>query len=284
VSLTFASQPASLKRHPPGHMPITSEAIIRPRPLADPDLRLIVLHHAGGSHMGFRQFARLVPTRWETCLVDAPGRGRVAGLSPRRTMEALIKHLLAELEPLTDRPFAVFGHSMGALVGFALAAELAARGAPLPVWLGVSAHPGPQTCGRGDGIELHRLGPGRLRAALHEIGGTPPELLTDDLLWSQIEPRLRADLQVAEQWRPGRIPRLPLPLTAFCGQDDLIAGPVAMQQWASCTQRFLGVSSFEGGHFYFQPAPNALIARIVADVSPELCVPADSASASGHRY
>ncbi|MGH8918482.1 MAG: thioesterase II family protein, partial [Actinomycetes bacterium] len=164
-------------------MLVVPEVIVRPRPHANPEMRLVVLHHAGGSHLSFRRWARLLPPEWEACLVDAPGRGHAADLAPRRSMQALVDYLIAELAPLTDRPFAIFGHSMGALVGFALTAEMVARGGPVPVWLGVSAHPGPRLPGRRNRLELHRLTTPDLRFAVHHIGGLPAGILTDDALW-----------------------------------------------------------------------------------------------------
>lgn len=243
---------------------------VRPRRPADPLLRLVVLHHAGGSHLAYRRWAQLLPQRWEACLVDAPGRGYCAVDPPLRAMDDLVVHVVGEIGPLLDRPCAVFGHSMGAVVGFAVTVELAARGLPLPLWLGVSAHPGPRTPDVGDRRDLHRLRPEALRTALHVIGGLPPALLGDDALWAQIEPRLRADLEVAERWRPTCVEVLPVPVTAYCGAADPVAGAAAMRRWAVHTTRFQGVREFPGRHFYLNDDPAAVVAAIVSDVGAEL--------------
>jgi surfactin synthase thioesterase subunit len=239
--------------------------VVRPRPVEDPRLRLLVLHHAGGSHVAFRRWARLLPAGWEACLVDAPGRGHAADAAPLRTMEGLVRHLVDELSPFLDRPYAVFGHSMGAVAGFALCVELRERGLPLPVWFGASAHPGPRTPDRTPTLDLHRLAPADLRTALHLIGGLPATVLDDDL-WDHIEPVLRADLEVAERWHPPRVEVVPVPLTAFCGREDPVARHAAVQRWAVHTERFLGVREFPGDHFYVQQARDEVVAAVVADV------------------
>jgi surfactin synthase thioesterase subunit len=255
--------------------------VVRPRPLPDPLLRLVVLHHAGGSHVPFRRWARLLPAGWEACLVDAPGRGHAADVAPARTMDRLVHHLVTELAPLADRPYALFGHSMGAVVGFALCVELRARGLPLPVWLGVSAHPGPRTPDRRRTLDLHRLGSESLRTALYRIGGLPAVLLEDDELWDRIEPLLRADLEVAERWRPPHVDVLPVPVTSFCGRDDPVARAAAMQRWAVHTDRFLGVREFPGDHFYVQQARDEVVAAVVTDVSGCLLAPGLATSRLG---
>ena len=262
--------PASPPTRPAGATPRISgprhgAALTRPVPLTDPQLRLVVLHHAGGSHVPFRRWARLLPAGWEACLVDAPGRGSAADRPPVRTMDELVAAVIEVLAPLADRPFVLFGHSMGALVGLAVAAELTAAGDRLPTWLGVSAHPGPSPA-RDRPAGLHLLdGPG-LRAALHDLGGLPRPLRYDDDLWAQVEPLVRADLEVVERWRPAPVPALPVPLSAFGGLADPVAPAAGLHRWAARSERFQGVLAYPGDHFYFRSSPAPLIAGIEAEV------------------
>ncbi|OLT16514.1 hypothetical protein BJF78_13910 [Pseudonocardia sp. CNS-139] len=215
--------------------------------------------------------------------MDAPGRGHAADAAPERTMPGYVRHLVHAIAPYLDRPYALFGHSMGAVAGFALCVELRERGLPLPVWIGASAHPGPRTPDRAPTPDLHRLGRADLRTALHHIGGLPAAVVDDDELWARIEPLLRADLEVAERWRPPRVEVLPVPLSAFCGRDDPVARRPAMQRWAVHTERFLGVREFPGDHFYVQQARDEVVAAVVADVGLALVPDLVGASGAGAR-
>src|SRR5262249_49039091 len=148
-------------------------------------------------------------------------------------------------------PYAVFGHSMGALAGFALALAAEAAGCESPAWLGVSAHPGPHVAGQ-PAVHLHRLSAEGLPAALVSRG-PPADVLVDDRIWSWLEPLVRRDLVVAAPWRPSApAPAVRVPITAYCGRDDRVASPAAVTTWTAHTERFRGVRVFPGGHFYLQ--------------------------------
>jgi surfactin synthase thioesterase subunit len=242
--------------------------LVRPRPVADPQVRLFLLHHAGGSHTAFRGWAGRFPPSWDVCGLDAPGRGSAAAVPPLSTVDELVEHLLCRMEPWLDRPYAVFGHSMGALVAFALALRAGASGRPLPCWLGLSAHPGPRTAEAPPREHLHRLPPAQLRLALAHLGGAPAAAALDEAVWAQREPLTRTDLVLAETWRPGPGPLVvPVPVSAFCGVDDPVGDVATAARWAAHTRYFLGVRAFPGGHFYFRTHPGPVVDQIVADVS-----------------
>ncbi|MFF4403379.1 thioesterase II family protein [Streptomyces sp. NPDC001404] len=243
----------------------TTDAVIRPRPVPDPRLRLFVLHHAGASHVPYRAWAGHLPPDWELCLLEAPGRGTRHG-TPARTAGDLAGILLEDVRPWTDRPYAVFGHSMGAIAGYELTLALRDHGLPLPCWLGLSSARAPEHHPRRDGRRFD-LPDAELRSVILEMGGTPREVLEEPGLWGYLEPILRADLQLVDTWQPrtGAVP-LPVPLSVFSGAADKGALPHLMDTWAAHTSRFAGAHVLDGGHFYFQPDPSALIHRIVTDI------------------
>jgi surfactin synthase thioesterase subunit len=231
-------------------------------------VRLFLLHQAGGSHTVFRGWARRFPPAWDICAVDAPGRGSAAGMRALATLDDLVEHLLNELGPWLHRPYAVFGHSMGALVAFALTLRAGLTGRALPCWLGLSAHPGPRTAEAPPRQHLHRLPPDRLRLALAHLGGVPAGAVADDQTWARLEPLMRTDLVLAETWRPGPDDLVvPVPVSAFCGRDDPVADAAVAARWAEHTDHFVGVRAFPGGHFYFRTDPGPVVDRIVADVA-----------------
>ncbi|GAA3989761.1 alpha/beta fold hydrolase [Streptomyces marokkonensis] len=229
-----------------------SRAIFPARPVPEPRARLFLFHHAGGSHLAFRDWARYLPQDWEICLTDAPGRGVLADETPVGDTETLVRMLVDELLLRLDRPFAFFGHSMGALVAHELTLALAAARLPVPVWLGLSGRGSPRAVAERP-TALHRLSSGQLRAELARMGGTPQHVLDDPELWGLLEPVIRADFGLVENWRPAvdRDLDVPVPFTVYGASRDPWATPAELAGWAEYGERFRGCRVFEGGHFYF---------------------------------
>lgn len=87
-------------------------------------LRLLCFSHAGGNARVFRRWGEAISGEVEVCPVELPGRGTRLGEGLVSSMPLLVETMAAEIEPLLDLPFAIFGHSMGGLVGFELARTL----------------------------------------------------------------------------------------------------------------------------------------------------------------
>ncbi|WP_254716813.1 thioesterase II family protein [Actinomadura sp. WMMB 499] len=116
--------------------------MVRPRPVRDPELRLVVFHHAGGSSAAYVPLVRALPGDWELLLLDLPGRGRLHRAPPETDMAALVAAATAEVMAWTGPPVALFGHSLGAIVAAETARSLRACGVR-PSWLGVSGRAAP---------------------------------------------------------------------------------------------------------------------------------------------
>ncbi|MEU8777711.1 alpha/beta fold hydrolase [Streptomyces sp. NPDC048606] len=248
----------------------TGTAVIRPRPVDDPELRLFVLHHAGGSHLAYVDWVERFPEEWDVVLLEAPGRGPLSGLAPHTTVEGLAARLREDVGPwIRDAPFALFGHSMGALVGYELSRQLAERGLPAPVWLGVSACESPF---EGEqpvpGEPLHLMEAARLRRELAAMGGLPTAILEDDDLWRLYEPRLRADFRAVETWtpRPPATARLTVPVSLFGGEEDHVVTREQLTAWTAGVDTTVGAHWFPGGHFYWSGRAAEVVGRIVEEV------------------
>ncbi|RDI45240.1 thioesterase II family protein [Nocardia mexicana] len=242
-------------------------SVLRPRPVDNPQLCMYLLHHAGGSHTIFRSWIPLFPPAWEIRLVVAPGRGKAAAHPAVRDLDlvnaALADHLAARHD---DVPYALFGHSMGALAAFGAALRVQESGHRPPEWVGVSGHPGPFHSLTRSGPRLYQLAPDDLRGVLLAMGGLPERILRDDWIWERIQAVVRADLEAAESWRPRTPAVLDRPMSAFCGADDPVASTADTVNWAPHSTNFLGTRTFPGGHFYFAGEHTRLVAQLVTDV------------------
>jgi surfactin synthase thioesterase subunit len=225
---------------------------------------LVFLHHAGGSAAAFAPFARRLPADWNLWSVDLPGRLMATRERACRTSALATAYVVPELRSLLPGRYAVFGHSMGALVAFETARELSTQGLR-PEWVGLSGAPAPGH--RPDRAQRHLWPRERLIAFMRGLGGTPEQVFEmPDLLDLMVEV-LRGDLSIVDTYEvhPG-LP-LPAPLTVFTGEDDPVAGPRTAAPWGEHTTARTTTHSWPGGHFYLFDRVEEVCAAIRAEVA-----------------
>lgn len=233
---------------------------LRPRRVDDPALRFICFHHAGGAAAGYFPFARRLPADWDVLLHDLPGRGGRHAERPRREMDEVVESAVRDVAPLTDVPYVLFGHSMGAIVAAETARRLSASFAP-PVWVGVSGREAPAAPDLG-AARLAGLDDASLLATLLRLGGTPSRISEMPELRDAFLRVVRADLEAVGSYRPGPgRPALPCPVTAFGGLTDPWAPPAGLAGWRHETASYFRQHLFPGGHFYFADSAFAALAR-----------------------
>ncbi|MFE2595716.1 thioesterase II family protein [Streptomyces sp. NPDC059396] len=210
-------------------------------------LTLVFLHHAGGSAASFAPFTRQLPAHWNLWSVDLPGRLMATGERACRTSVQAAAYVARELRSLLSGPYAVFGHSMGALIAFEAARELSASGLR-PEWVGLSGAPAPGH--RPDRAQRHLWPRERLTAFMQGLGGTPEQVFElPDLLDLMVEV-LRGDLSIVDTYQVHPGPPLDAPLTVFTGENDPVAGPRIAAPWSGHSTARTTARSWPGGHFY----------------------------------
>lgn len=224
-------------------------------------VRLVLLHHAGGSRLNFQGWQRLLPDHWEILTPDAPGRGQRYDVPPVREVDALVDCVLGETLAGLDGPLAIFGHSMGAAVAVALTNRLLAGAGPAPAWLGISGW-GAQRLDSADELTDEDL-----RARLLALGGTKAELLADPGYWRLLGPLVRADLAVLADHEPDADRGwLTVPLSVFGGRSDTVAGPGRLTALAGMARHLIGLHLYPGGHFYLNHRTGPVARQIAVDV------------------
>lgn len=210
-------------------------------------LRLICLPHAGGAASVFRNWPEAAPRGVEVCRVQLPGRENRLAEEPLTTMDGLMDELMGRVVAMNDLPLAIFGHSMGGLVAYELAARLEKDRGVTPELL-VTAGVRPPRMVKYDPIS--HLDDAAFIEGLRKRGGTPEQVLRSDELMELLLPMVRADFTLAESYRPPERPPLATPVVAFCGKHDEEATPTQMTAWRAHTRGGFSLRLFEGGHFF----------------------------------
>ncbi|HEV2779518.1 MAG TPA: alpha/beta fold hydrolase [Actinophytocola sp.] len=226
--------------------------------------RLFCFPHAGASAAAFGGWQRLAGDGIAVCPVQPPGRAERYREPAYRDVGAFVDDLLGDLGPQFTGRYALFGHSMGALVAFELALRLRADGAVPPAHLFVSGRPAPHL--PETRTQLRDLPVDRLVHELRRIGGTPDMVLGDPELLEAFLPLLRADFSVNETYRYRPTGPLPFPLTAFGGERDPRADEPEVRAWAAHTGARFGCRIFPGGHFFTETHAAELVGIMRAEL------------------
>ncbi len=221
-------------------------------PNANASMRLFCFPFAGGSAQAFRDWRDYLPQSIELCAVQLPGREMRQREMPMANADEIVDALLPILTPLMDRPFTLFGHSMGAIIAFELARRLQQEGKPAPECLVVSGRVAPhRPLTR---APINHLSRDEFIEGLRHLGGTPAEVLGDSELMSLIEPMLRADLAVHEDYTYRAEPRLKCDVLAFGGLRDPEAGRGDVEAWREATDGSFSLQMMPGDHFFIRSA------------------------------
>ena len=238
-------------------------SVPEPRPQAP--VRLFCLPYAGGGASVFRDWPAGLGDRAEVAAVQLPGRENRLPERSLPRMALVLDALEVALAGHHDhRPFALYGHSTGALIAFALAHRLAERGEPMPGKLFVGAAPAPSL--RVPEPDWSTRSDQDLVAWLTEMGGTPQRVLDNPDLLGLLLPTIRADLCVGTSWVGPSGARLAVPIRGLAGQTDTHAGPARVRAWAYETDGPCAVSVLPGGHFFIHSALPEVLRIVDSDL------------------
>ncbi|UPJ46492.1 thioesterase [Bradyrhizobium sp. 200] len=210
-------------------------------------MRLLCLPYSGGSAMFYARWRRLLPSWIDVRSVEWPGRGARMDEPLATDPGELASQLAAEIHARLDGRYALFGHSLGALIAFEVAHSLLDRGAPAPAILFASGAEAPAVR---DGSKWRLpLSDDALLEELRNLQGTPDEALSNTELMRSALPVLRADFLMcgAYTYRPRR--PLPCPVHVFGGVDDETSRE-SLQAWRRETSAELSLDMLPGHHFF----------------------------------
>lgn len=234
----------------------------RARPAAR--LRLFCFPYAGGGASVYRGWADELPEAIEVCPVQPPGREGRIRQPPHRDLDSLVEALDEGLAAeLDERPFAFFGHSLGAIAAYELARRRRAGGRTGPIHLLVSAHSAPSLPDEDEPI--HDLPPDRFLARLRDLNGTPAEVLDHPELMSLIEPLLRADFRVNETYRHRPGEPLDCAVTAIGGFRDGEVPKAKLEPWREVSRGPFRLHMVPGDHFFLSGPGKPHLLRLVGE-------------------
>lgn len=237
-----------------------------PKPNASAKVRLFCFPYAGGGVFEYRVWAACLPAAVEIGAVQLPGRETRLGETPFTRIRALCETLAAAMTPFLNKPFAFYGHSLGALIAFELIRELRRAGSPLPKHLLVSGARAPQLPSLEPPV-YHLPDDELIREVNARYGGIPAEVLANGEMLELLLPMLRADFAMHDTYVYYDDLPLDCPIACFGGQQDASTPLTHLEAWRDQTRNTFAQQMFGGDHFFIRSARAPLLQAVSAHLN-----------------
>lgn len=232
-----------------------------PQPNPQAKLRLFCFAYAGGSATVFRTWANYLPKTMELCPIEIPGRGRQIKSSAYTEIQPLVRAIATNIIPYLDKPFALFGYSMGSLISFELTRLLGSEYNFHPLHLFVAARQAPQLPAEKPSIS--QLPDTDFLTAISQFNGISSAVLQNAELMQIFLPIIRADFTVLESYVYTPQPPLDCPITAFGGLQDPTVSYPALSGWEEQTLASFCLHQIDGDHFFINTAKSILLNSMI---------------------
>ncbi len=243
-----------------------SDWFIIPRPNPSAEMRLFCFHDAGGNATLFHPWVEMIHTKVELVMVQLPGRGEQMGETPYTDLKRFNDDCIAALSALSDKPFAFFGHSLGAVLAFNLAQELRNRRVAQPIKLFISSAP----CFRDykQPVTEYLLPDHELIRMFPLLNGAN---FDDKEFHQHLVQTLRADLQLLSSYVYRPAAPLSVPIIGIYAQQDERVKQAEMANWTQETTSFSLVIR-PGGHDYIR-GDHRFLAELINEELKTVFVP-----------
>lgn len=192
--------------------------------------------------------------------MQLPGREHRLRERPFTSLTALVPVVAQALEPYLDKPFAFFGHSLGAIIAFEVARQLRRENGPSPLALFVSGRAAIQI----PGVDplTYNLPEPEFIEELRNLNGTPQEVLEHPELMQLMMPLLRADFELVQTYSYTPEPRFDFPISAYGGLEDQHVQHEHLRAWQEQTTGPFVARMFPGGHFFLHSSQPLVLRKL----------------------
>jgi surfactin synthase thioesterase subunit len=220
------------------------------------EARVYCFPHAGGNPRTFLDWRPGLGDEADIVPVCLPGRGRRSREPAPASVAELADGAAAAIRAHADRPFHLFGHSLGAVVAFEVARRLAGhRHLRHLIASGCAA---PSLLPSRRIVETARLRGKAFTQAVGFFGGLPPAVVEDEDLADLLLPGLRADFQLVAGYRYRSAASLAIPVTLVNGEEDPHVKDAGLEPWQQECAIAPACRWVSGGHFYFDGRPDVI--------------------------
>lgn len=230
-------------------------------------IKLFCFPHAGGSSIIFQKWESYFPPHIELCPVELAGRGRRISEPLYQSINDAVGDVFRIIKPqIQANAYAIFGHSMGAVIAYELARRIRKEKISPPLHLFFSGKEAPHIR-KPEGRMFHRYPEQRFKEEVMKLGGTDFDIFSNPKLLDLILPVLKNDFVITETYvYKEPIEPFALDFTLFIGRDDDLSTD-DVTGWLEHTRGICTIHYFPGDHFFIHKQTARVVELIKGQLS-----------------
>ncbi|HYX18244.1 MAG TPA: SDR family NAD(P)-dependent oxidoreductase [Nostoc sp.] len=245
----------------------TSDWVVCHAPRPNARLRLFCFPYAGGTSSVFLPWSDELAPEIEVCTIQISQQIDHATEKPFEQIAPVAQKVTQVLLPYLDKPFAFYGHSIGATIGFETARQLRREHGLSPVHLFVSAFRAPQL------PHSHSSIAQMLDSELIEqrsILGIPELVQENAERVQSLLPVVKAGVLMSENYIYLEEELLDCPISAFGGVQDKTITKDHLLAWRKQTRSAFNLKMLSGNHSFVHSDRQLLLQAISEELAPLL--------------
>lgn len=231
------------------------------------DVRVLAFPFAGGNANAFLKWKAFLPQNVEVLAYTPPGRGSRFADDLIDSMSGMVQDAFHYFEPYLDKPFMLFGHSLGGLLAYEFLLHLHQNNKPTPFHFISSARKAPDLPSM-DGWS--KLSDDDFIDKLDGLGGLHPDIASNQELIELLTPILRNDIGVVEYYKPTPSTPIHCEATIIGGINDAKVPEDELWMWQAFFAPKIDVHMYDEGHFYLTSSAKNLCQTIQKLATKEL--------------
>lgn len=233
----------------------------------DSSIDLFCFPYAGSGASIFYSWANYLNPKINIYGFLAPGKEDRISEELIVDLNTLVQNAVEELKQIINKPFVLFGHSMGSVLAFEIAKTLESE-TITPELVILSGRPPPRF-----GLKMNpisHLGDKELIAELHKLEGTDTRILENDELMELLLPIIRADFRISEAYKSSASLKINSPMIAIGSEEDPWLNVAEFSEWKDYSNSTTKIHFFPGGHFYLREHIDLLTAFLNTEILAQI--------------
>lgn len=230
------------------------------RPKKEAEYRLFCFPYAGGSATVYNAWNDLLPDHVELVAIQPPGRANRWNEKLHTSVKEMVDDLISAIPAWLDRPYMIYGHSLGSAVAFETLHALEQRKLRLPLRFFAGARRAPHCPPRIPPIHDYPLE--EFKSEVKKLNGTPDSILENPDIMEIFVPVLRTDLKAAYAYHRAPSSKINCEVSIFGGAGDDKVVQEDLIGWQEHFSTTMDMHIFDGGHFFLEDNKKMVVERI----------------------